>query len=83
MRNKICFEGKKFHNPLSNFSHAGALMKFWAGLMKDEDKNPWAEGMDQMLRIAGRLVEDLNRVNPGAPVLEDEPQDQSQLGNGV
>lgn len=38
MRNKICFEVKKFHNPLEIVCHAGVLMKFWAGLMKDSDK---------------------------------------------
>jgi len=28
MRNKICFYGKKLHNPLEIVSHACALMKF-------------------------------------------------------
>jgi len=32
MRNKICFEGKKFSNSIEIVCHACALMKFWAGL---------------------------------------------------
>jgi hypothetical protein len=38
MRNRICFEGKKLKNTLEIANHACALIKFWAGLQKEADK---------------------------------------------
>jgi hypothetical protein len=56
MRNKVCFEGKKLHNPLEIVSHACALMKYWAGLHKDVDKEVLIQGVNTMLKIAVQLL---------------------------
>lgn len=56
MRNKVCFEGKKLHNPPEIVSHACALMKYWAGLQKDIDKEVLIQGMDTMFKIAVQLL---------------------------
>lgn len=56
MRNKICFEGKKLHNPLEIVCHACALIKFWAGLQKEVDKETLIQGVDAMLKIAVQLL---------------------------
>lgn len=37
-RNKACFNGKLLKNPSEIICHASALMRFWAGLQRDEDK---------------------------------------------
>jgi hypothetical protein len=52
MRNMICFDGAKLHNPLAIVSPACALMKFWAGLQKEVDKGVLVKGVDTMFRIA-------------------------------
>ena len=51
MRNKICFEGKKFHNPIEIVFHACALTKFWAGLQKEVDKETLIKGVDTSSRL--------------------------------
>jgi hypothetical protein len=56
MRNQVCFEGKKFLNPIGIICHAGALMKFWAGLLKSDDKDVWCKGVDMMIDIATKLL---------------------------
>jgi hypothetical protein len=56
MRNKICFEGKKLHNPLEIVSHACALMKHWAGLQKDVDKEVLIQGVNAMFKIAVQIL---------------------------
>ena len=56
MRNKICFEGKKFHNPIEIVFHACALTKFWAGLQKEVDKGTLIQGVDAMFKIAVQLL---------------------------
>ena len=56
MRNTICFEGKKLHNPLEIVCHACALIKFWAGLQKEVDKGTLIQGVDAMFKIAVQLL---------------------------
>jgi len=56
MRNKICFEGEKLHSPLDIVRHACALIKFWAGLQKEVDKEMLIQGVDTMIKIALQLL---------------------------
>lgn len=81
-RNKVCFEGKKLHNPLEIISHACALMKNWAGLQKDIDKELLIQGADAMFKIAVRLlaehqVKQLGRL-PGPSTEEEDDQEPEQ-----
>jgi hypothetical protein len=56
MRNKICFEGKKLRNPIEIVCHACALIKFWAGLQKEVDKEALIQGVETMFKIAAQLL---------------------------
>lgn len=56
IRNKVCFEGKKLNNPAEIMCHACALITFWAGLYKEEDKKVLIEGADTMLKIALKIL---------------------------
>jgi hypothetical protein len=48
--------GKKLNNPLEIVSHVCALMKFWAGLQKDVDKEALIKGVDTMFKIVVQLM---------------------------
>jgi hypothetical protein len=56
MRNKICFEGKELHDHLEIVCHACALIKLWAGLPKEVDKEMLIQGVDAMFKIAVQLL---------------------------
>jgi len=56
MRNNICFEGKTLKSPLEIISHACALMKYWAGLQSDVDKEALIDGVETMFKIAVQIV---------------------------
>lgn len=64
MRNKICFDGKILHNPLEIVSHVCALMKFWAILQKEVDKEVLIKGVDTMFKIAEQLRNAKLLINP-------------------
>jgi hypothetical protein len=49
-RNNACFNNKIIKNPLEIICHAGALMKFWAGLYAEGDKKALEEGANLMLK---------------------------------
>jgi hypothetical protein len=52
IRNKVCFDGKTFRNPIEIICHACALMKYWAGLQKEGDKEVLIQGVETMIKIA-------------------------------
>jgi len=51
-RNNACFNNKIIKNPLEIICHVGALMKFWAGLYAEVDKEAMEEGANLMLKLA-------------------------------
>jgi hypothetical protein len=51
-----CFEGKTIKSPVEILCHTGALMRFWAGLYADVDKEMLINGVNTMLRVAARLI---------------------------
>lgn len=55
-RNKVCFENKSLHDPISIVCYACALMSYWAGLYLEEDKKMLEDGVATMLRIAIKLM---------------------------
>ena len=71
MRKIICFDGKKFHNPLEIVSHACALMKFWEGLQKEVDKEALIKGMETMIKIAVQLLSKKNQAAGQSNLLQD------------
>ena len=71
MRNRICFDGKKLNNPLEIVSHACALMKFWAGLQKEVDKEALIKGVDTMFKIAVQLLSKKRRAANQSNMLPD------------
>jgi hypothetical protein len=79
MRNQICFDRKKFHNPLEIISHACALMKHWAGLQTDIDKEALVQGAEAMFQIAVRLLAERQAPTCGNKLLHatnDDDADQ-------
>lgn len=71
-RNKMCFDGKVLKNPIEIICHACALMRFWAGLQKDEDKEKLIQGVNNMLRIATRLLTKSQSDAARPPMLRDK-----------
>ena len=71
MRNIIYFHGKKFHNPLEIVSHACALMKFWVGLQKEDDKEALIKGVETMIKIAVQLLSKKNQAAGQSNLLQD------------
>jgi hypothetical protein len=55
--------GKKLSNPLEIISHACALMKFWAGLLKELDKEALIKGVETMFKIVVQLLSKKRRVD--------------------
>ena len=75
MRNKVCFEGKKLHNPIEIICRACALMKLWAGLQKDRDKEMLVRGVDAMIKIALQLLSKKHQAVARSNLLPD-PADE-------
>jgi hypothetical protein len=71
-RNNACFNNKIIKSPLEIICHAGALMKFWAGLYAEADKEALKEGANLMLKLA---MDILNTKEPNLETKEDEAQD--------
>jgi len=57
------FRWEKLNNPLEIISHACALMKFWAGLQKEVDKEALIKGVDTMFKIAVQLLSKKRRAD--------------------
>ena len=61
-------------------SHACALMKFWPGLQKEVDKEVLIKGVDAMLRIAVKLLNEkhqgTNQTYRFRDVAEDDDTEQ-------
>jgi len=60
-RNRTCFEGKPISNLVSIICHVCSLMKYWAGLFKEVDKEALENGVNTMLKIATSLLAKRNR----------------------
>ena len=75
MRNRVCFDGVKLHNPLAIVSHACALMKFWAGLQKEVDREVLIKGVDDMLEIAVKLLNEKRQGTSQVYRLRDGAED--------
>lgn len=50
-RNRACFDKKLIKNPVEVICHAGALMKLWAGLFPEMDRQQIEEGVNTMLKV--------------------------------
>lgn len=76
-RNQACFDGKTLKNPASIICFACALMKYWAGLFLEMDREALEAGVNTMIQIAAKLLgKTLNK--DGKLLLEDKPDDESQ-----
>jgi hypothetical protein len=51
-RNRACFDKVVIKSPLNIFCHICALMKYWAGLYAESNKEQLVEGINTMLRVA-------------------------------
>lgn len=72
-RNKTCFDKKVIRNPIEIVCHAGALMKFWAGLYADLDKEALEDGVNTMLKVAyDTLTKKKSKVDPDEEDLEEK-----------
>ena len=60
-RNKSCFEKNFIKNPLEIICHAYALMKYWAGLFAEIDREQLEEGVATMMRAATELLANQQR----------------------
>jgi hypothetical protein len=47
-RNNICFEKKKIRSPVEIICLASSVIKYWAGLQKEEDKDILMEGAEAL-----------------------------------
>jgi hypothetical protein len=65
------FRWEKLNNPLEIISHACALMKFWAGLQKNVDKEALIKGVDTMFKIAVQLLAKKRRTDNQPNMLPD------------
>lgn len=54
--NKACFDGAIIKNPVEILCHAGALMRFWACLYAEVDREMLINGVNTMLRVAVELL---------------------------
>lgn len=63
MRNKVCFEGKRIHDPASILCYACALIQYLAGLYPEGDKEDLKAGAETMLRIAIQLLSKKRKVD--------------------
>jgi len=77
--NKICFDGKKFNNPIEIICHACALMRFWTGLYAEVEREMLINGVNTMLKVAAKIlapkskVEDRQgRLQQGDPQADDD-----------
>ena len=55
-RNKACFDKIIIKSPLDIICHMCALMKYWAGLFAEPDREQLIEGINTMLRLANRIL---------------------------
>jgi len=55
-RNKACFDKIIIKSPLDIICHMCALMKYWAGLFAEPNKEQLIEGINTMLRLANRIL---------------------------
>lgn len=72
-RNNACFENKFIKSPLEIICHAGALMKFWAGLYIGLDREELEAGVNSMLKPAMDML--ANKKNKMAVKEEDHQGD--------
>lgn len=68
-RNKACFEHKLIKHPMEIMFHACSLMKFWAGLFKNELQDQIAEGVHLLLTMAHNILNTQQRASPTPPRL--------------
>jgi hypothetical protein len=55
-RNKACFEKIIIKDPIQIIYHICALMKYWAGLYCEADKEQLEDGVNTMLQIANQIL---------------------------
>lgn len=77
MRNKVCFEDKRIHDPATILCYACALIQYWAGLSSKDDKEQLKAGVETMLRIAIQL---LSRKSKMDGYLQNEDGDGNNQG---
>lgn len=75
-RNGICFEGKKRCDPVSILCHACALIKYWAGLYGEGDKDLLVAGVETMLKIAIQLLGKKTRTDDNLRIEDCDEDDQ-------
>lgn len=75
-RNKICFEDKKIHDPISVVCYACALMKYWAGLYGEADKEALIAGGDSMLKIAIQLLSKKKKMQDDRQIADVQENDE-------
>ena len=66
--------GKRFHNSIEIICHACALMKFWAGLQKKDDKEALIKGVT-MFKIVVQLLSKTHQVVVRTNMLQDATRD--------
>ena len=55
-RNKACFEKIIIKDPIQIIYHICALMKYWAGLYCEADKEQLEDRVNTMLQIANQIL---------------------------
>ena len=55
-RNKPCFDGKLLNNAIEVICHVYTLLRFYADLQNDGDKEMLINGVNAMLKIALKLL---------------------------
>ena len=63
-------------SPLDIFCHICALMKYWAGLYAESDKEQLVEGINTMLRVAKGILKRQREEAEAAGQLQDGEDDQ-------
>ena len=74
--NRACFDKVIITNPLDIIYHACALMKYWAGLFAEADKEQLEEGLNTMLEIANKILKRQKKDMDTARQLHDGDQDE-------
>ena len=75
-RNRACFEKVIIKNHLDIVYHACALMKYWAGIFAEADKEQLEEGLNTMLEIANKILKRQKKDMDTARQLHDGDQDE-------
>lgn len=81
-RNKVCFDKIMIKNPLDIVYHACALIKYWAGLFVEADKEQLEEGVNAILEIAKRILKRQKKDMEGTRQLDngdDDEQDNASV----